>query len=588
MSSVKCTTIPQSRISRTHRVEIPASMNIFKLPRIGPKTGKLSPKLFDEVNKCVDEYTTSISGIKGGRCDGKTFLQNHGKKAVVQSKSTGKKHYKPEKRNCRKITSKELTQALSPLLEKQFRSVFGDEVLETRIHPEHCDLLFYEEGDFFNFHRDKILRFPFTRDVYCGYKAPKFCGMDVPAHIAGANRDNYMYRASGGEWHMYSVILCLDSNLKSQSLRDDGNTVVCLPSSSFLQNKKMLEYHFSDMINYDNVLNPTSYDVMSKKKLVHHVFHQSVTPGNFVIFPSSALHSSTAITQLGGYKYVLKMDLWVLIPPAQDQLTMYSDLLQNLVNIKNTPSKVDAKYLYGPGFLVCQEVEEMGKKRCDCKLCNPRPVEVHHIYQNLSAYFKNTLHPNIWSVIAEFLTIKEIEKPFYPIPDSTLAYTTRLNGDEKTFDQVVSDLLGPAKIDIKHVFQSPTGFDLDFMDWDTKKTGFPVQKHGKAADVALSLALTGKLFTQRIGNYYDYYDYLKSKNPIPRHQRCECICNRISTPENLEDTINEFKVTTCECTCVGCYIECMGVRGRYTSNDEYSDYYDDDDDCNEHSDFEYD
>ena len=80
MSSVKCTTIPQTRISRTHRVEIPASMNIFKLPRIGPKTGKLSPKLFDEVNKCVDEYTTSISGIKGGRCDGKTFLQNHGKK----------------------------------------------------------------------------------------------------------------------------------------------------------------------------------------------------------------------------------------------------------------------------------------------------------------------------------------------------------------------------------------------------------------------------------------------------------------------------------------------------------------------------
>jgi len=50
-------------------------------------------------------------------------------------------------------------------------------------------------------------------------------------------------------------------------------------------------------------------------------------------------------------------------------------------------------------------------------------------------------------------------------------------------------------------------------------------------------------------------------------------------------TINSF---TCECTCVGCYIECMGVRGRYTSNDEYSDYYDDDDDCNEHSDFEYD
>ena len=59
--------------------------------------------------------------------------------------------------------------------------------------------------------------------------------------------------------------------------------------------------------------------------------------------------------------------------------------------------------------------------------------------------------------------------------------------------------------------------------------------------------------------------------------------------ENLEDTINEFKVTTCECTCVGCYIECMGVRGRYSSNDDwYSDYYDDDDDCNEHSDFEYD
>ena len=103
MSTKTNTTIPQSRISRTHRVEIPASMNMFKLPRVGPKTGKLSPKLFNEVNSRIDEYTTSISGIKGGRCDGKAFLQNHGKKAVVQSKSTGKKRYKPEKRNCRKV-----------------------------------------------------------------------------------------------------------------------------------------------------------------------------------------------------------------------------------------------------------------------------------------------------------------------------------------------------------------------------------------------------------------------------------------------------------------------------------------------------
>ena len=74
-----------------------------------------------------------------------------------------------------------------------------------------------------------------------------------------------------------------------------------------------------------------------------------------------------------------------------------------------------------------------------------------------------------------------------------------MDGGTKTFDEVMSDLLGPAKIDIKHVFQSPTGLDLDFMDWDTKKSGFHLQKHGNAADVALSLALTGKLFTQCIG-----------------------------------------------------------------------------------------
>ena len=586
MSTKTNTTIPQSRISRTHRVEIPVSMNMFKLPSVGPKTGKLSAELFNEVTTCIDEYTTSKSGIKGGGCDGKTFVKNHGKKAVVQNRNTGEKYYKPEKRNCRKITSKTLTHSLSPLLEKQFRSVFDNEVIETRIHPEHCDLLLYNEGDFFNFHRDKILRFPFRDDV-TQIKVPKFCGMDVPAHVAGANRDNYMYRESRGEWHMYSVILCLDSNLKSQSLRDDGNTVVCLPSSSFLQHKKMLEYHFSEMA-YGNVLNPTSYNVVSKKKLVHHVFHQSVTPGNFVIFPSSALHSSTAITQLGGYKYVLKMDLWVLIPHPQERVRMYCDLLQKFGNMAGVSSKIDDKYLYGPGFLLCQEVKEIGKKRCNCKLCNPRPVEVKHVYQNLSAYFKNTLHPNIWSVIAEFLTILEIKKPIYLIPDMmSLAYTTRMNGGTKTFDETMVDLLGPTKIDIKHIFRSPTGLDLDFMDWDTKKSGFHLQKPDNAADVALSLALTGKLFTQGVGHYYDYYDYLKSKNPVRRHQRSECICNRLSTPEYLEDAINEFKVTTCECTCVGCYIECMGDDWSSHWWEEHDDH-DYEEDCNAHSDLDYD
>ena len=38
---------------------------------------------------------------------------------------------------------------------------------------------------------------------------------------------------------------------------------------------------------------------------------------------------------------------------------------------------------------------------------------------------------------------------------------------------------------------------------------------------------------------------------------------------------------------VGCYIECMGVRGRYSSNDEW-DGDDYEEDCKEHSDFEYD
>ena len=91
MSTKTNTTIPQSRISRTHRVEIPVSMNMFKLQSVGPKTGKLSAELFNEVTTCIDEYTTSKSGIKGGKCDGKTFVKNHGKKAVVQNKNTGEK-----------------------------------------------------------------------------------------------------------------------------------------------------------------------------------------------------------------------------------------------------------------------------------------------------------------------------------------------------------------------------------------------------------------------------------------------------------------------------------------------------------------
>ena len=145
MASVKQSSIPYekynfSRISRKHRKEQQATMDIFKLPRVGPKTGDLSSKLFNKVHECIDEYATFKTNSKS-KYNGKTFLMNHGKKAMIQSRSTGAKTHKPEKRSCRKITSQKLTNVLSPLLTQEFHDAFGDEVLETRIHPEHCVLL---------------------------------------------------------------------------------------------------------------------------------------------------------------------------------------------------------------------------------------------------------------------------------------------------------------------------------------------------------------------------------------------------------------------------------------------------------------
>ena len=549
----KCYIRPSSTISRVHRIEQPATLDILKLPRVMPKTGVIPDKIFKTLITKIDTYTSEKhlkkSSVKCGtklslgefltssqktvinNITTRNFLEERGKKATVKNKITGSRIYNQDLRSCYRLTSRKLPTVISPLLEKEFSKSFGDEVLETRIHPEHCDLLLYNEGDFFGFHKDQVLDFPFLEKV-----TPEST-MRLFGEKLHMKKEVFRYKESRGYWYMYSVILCIDSNLKSQSLRDDGNTIVCLPSKSFTENPSLLKELFkpgNSFAQSTNDLSPISLIAIKKKKLVPHVFHQSITPGNFVIFPSTATHASAAITQNGGYKMALKMDLWVLIPNSKMNESIASSIQLKFLN-SHIPRP---KFLqHGPGSALCKIVPEFHKKSptCLCKLCNPRQVEIKHIHQNLTSFFTKTLSSDIWSVVASYLDI-----------------SIRKTRPSSSF--LIKNVLKARKIR-----QSTTKFkhSLNFMEWESKEWG------------------------EERFHYKDYYEYLSDRFSLPRHLRTDCICSRICT--NLDKVHKyrfQFYENVCECTCVGCLLECCVDT---EPMDDESDYYDSEPHCNDNS-----
>lgn len=201
--------------------------------------------------------------------------------------------------------TQEIGELLKPtILENYKKCVPMSNQTEMIIHPSHSTLVLYEEGQFFNLHRDKILNCPATDE---------------------------------SEWQMYSLIICIDSNLdkKANLNHHEGCTIVYLPPYNSL--------------NYHN-----QYPVKDFK-CVPHVFNQSIISGEFLGFPANAKHFSQKIDSIGKHKFILKMDLWIktrnIIPRNIDFL-----IENDLDDLKNNYSEtIKNKTIFS----------------CNCKLCNP-------------------------------------------------------------------------------------------------------------------------------------------------------------------------------------------------------------------------
>jgi hypothetical protein len=191
--------------------------------------------------------------------------------AVVGSIARGTKHLDTSKRMCHRRTFsnkiiRQFAKTLLPQLKQQFNSIEyknDTKPIDIRIDPTHGDVLYYDgrEHGFFKEHRDLTLPFPF-KDVK----------QQTETH----------------EWRMYSMVLCLDSNISRNSKQ--GNTTMFLP------NKKRTFNH---------------------KTLITHSFSDTHMYRRYLVFPSEAIHRSDVIMNSKYYKMALKVDLWLNVPKLQ-------------------------------------------------------------------------------------------------------------------------------------------------------------------------------------------------------------------------------------------------------------------------------
>ena len=152
---------------------------------------------------------------------------------------------------------------LSEIVEKKLVDAFNKTTVSPRkikVHPDHGSLILYDKvGSEFKIHRDKVLNCPFEEIT--------------------------------GKKHMYSLVVCLDSNIQDRIRNNEGNTVVYMPPT------------ITQPMKY--------YGKLSNYKCVPHIFNDSVIQSQFVGFPSLARHKSMPIVTEGVYKFILKLDFWV-------------------------------------------------------------------------------------------------------------------------------------------------------------------------------------------------------------------------------------------------------------------------------------
>jgi len=601
-----------SKISRSHRNPKKATTSIFDLPPLFPKTGMISNIEFKRVVECIfkDVLDREEESVGTMLSELKEFVIRTNNYAVVKNKWTGEKTRDLSVRSCLRITSKRLPRLLAPYLETIFcKSFRGKNFIESRLDPTHADLLFYRQKDFFGFHKDQILDFPFE---------------DIPVEpVRSLSKftETVAYKETRGKWYMYSVILCLDSNLSSQSLRDDGNTIVCLPARSFLENPSYRYKIIGGNSDAPFVKYPSKSLV--EKDMCHHVFHHSITPRNFVIFPSNASHASAAITQNGGYKFALKMDLWILVPHKIEEIQVEHylnvemeldkskrhciDMLRYASYYGNIDQKkysnLGCRYLeYGPGDVFHSIFGNPVK--CSCKRCEPREVEVKHIGENLYTLssLNKILPRDIIFVIASFLEINNIKTPksFEFVDNKSFIYRSeaqialgQIRPNHSTLSSSIGGMYNYRLVLGETVKETPS-----------KKMSTPSGRHNSnnwhhfryagtgAPSTELNLFYSGKLKLM-IKNYTDYYAFLEDRNRGSARSSGDCICDRVNPwiffEQMVDEEINNFQTIAnhhlknydnivCKCTCLACLKSCVVFGENYQNYS--SDEYDDESHCN--------
>ena len=325
----------------------------INLPPIYPFTGKFYPQTFKSIilllcqnvflsfssqNKLKRTWTQAVIG-ESTDDPIKYIIQRMAfeKFAVIGSVRTGKTRIDLNKRICHRRTfGSNVVSKFEKLLISEIKlcaSKLPVSPNDIRFDPTHGDILFYEEGGKFDNHRDTVSEFPF-----------------------GENNNDM-----NGDpvWRMYTLLIGFSSNINNMAMVNDGNTVIYLPSRTF--------------VPYSKICDKTINNMIYGRKLIQHSFAEGCMQSHFLIFPAEALHSSIKIQQKGGYKLALKFDLWVKMP----QIT--SD---NLYQVLRIPSS----------------------HYCQCRICEPGKLRLVDCYKILGLYYKSkNLPEHLWCVISEYL-----------------------------------------------------------------------------------------------------------------------------------------------------------------------------------------
>ena len=173
----------------------------------------------------------------------------------------------PKIRKCRRHTSTMVApfaELLQPIINEAAQKLpIKPTGLEFQLN--HFDVMLYRKGDMFHNHRD---------DQIFAY------------HVKRK--------------HTYTLLVCLDSNITEPT---QGCTKVYLPFRSQSQFAQKFDVYEHRNTNPDRMRN------MEK-----HIYAESVTPGNFLVFGSGLLHAGLPIRDVGKFKLVLKFDLTLHVP----------------------------------------------------------------------------------------------------------------------------------------------------------------------------------------------------------------------------------------------------------------------------------